>query len=96
MGFVNTTPLTNTPSVPDVLIIGTSTWSKLNDQEKEWLRAAALESATFQRELWQKSEMECLEAVKKEGVEVIYPPKKPFSEKVTSMYEQYEAQPRAG
>ncbi len=81
-------------SVPDVLIIGTSTWSKLNDQEKEWLRAAALESATFQRELWQKSEMECLEAVKKEGVEVIYPPKKPFSEKVTSMYEQYEAQPR--
>ena len=80
-------------SVPDVLIVGTSTWAQLTDQEKEWLKTAAMESATYQRMLWQKSEQECLEAVKKEGVEVIYPPKEPFAETVRSMYSEYEDQP---
>lgn len=80
-------------SVPDVLIVGTSTWEKLTDQEREWLKTSAIESATYQRVLWQKSEQECLAAVKKEGVEVIYPPKEPFAEMVKSMYNEYADQP---
>lgn len=80
-------------SVPDVLIVGTSTWEKLTDQEREWLKTSAIESATYQRVLWQKSEQECLKAVKEEGVEVIYPPKEPFAEMVKSMYNEYADQP---
>lgn len=65
-------------AVPDVLLIGTDTWSRLNGQEKKWLEEAVLESTIAQRKLWAASEKTSLEAVKIAGVTVIYPEKKPF------------------
>ncbi|TRX52076.1 TRAP transporter substrate-binding protein [Fulvivirga sp. M361] len=80
-------------SVPDVLIVGTSTWKSLTPEQQGWLKAAAMESAIHQRVLWQASEQECLAAVKEAGVEIVYPPKEPFAEKVRSMYDDYREQP---
>ncbi|MEN7550846.1 TRAP transporter substrate-binding protein [Rapidithrix thailandica] len=77
-------------SFPDVLLISTHIWEKLNEQEQQWLEQAVQESAVKQRELWAASEKECLEAVKKAGVEVIYTDKVPFVDKVQPMYENYK------
>jgi len=76
-------------SVPDVLLISTHTWRKLNDHEKKWLQEAVDESITEQRKLWEESVKEALEEVQKAGVKILYPDKKPFSEKVQTMYDEY-------
>ena len=83
-------------SVPDVLLIGLKTWNKLSSQQKEWLKDAVDSAVPYQRELWAKSELEALEAVKKEGVLVHVPDKKPFVEKVQKMYESYNDDPVLG
>ena len=80
-------------SVPDVLLIGTSAWDRLTDEEKVWLEEAALESAVHQRKLWAESEQESLEKVKEAGVEVIYPDKSPFASKVEKVYDNYKDNP---
>jgi len=68
-------------AVPDVLLIGLETWERLNNQEREWLKAAVNESTRVQRELWADAEKEALTAVKAAGVQVLYPDKKLFVEK---------------
>lgn len=79
--------------VPDLLLISTKVWEDLSEQEKEWLQEAADESAVVQRELWEKSELEALKAVKEAGVEIIYPDKEPFAELVEPLYESYRSEP---
>ncbi len=77
--------------LPDVLVVGTHLWNSLNEQEQELLQEAADRSVVNQRKLWAKSEKEALEAVQKEGVEVIYPDKEPFAEEVQSIYNAYRS-----
>ncbi|UII23323.1 TRAP transporter substrate-binding protein [Fulvivirga ligni] len=75
--------------LPDVLIMSTIVWDKLTDQEKQWISEAVTESVGFQRELWQKAEKQALDSVKAHGVEVIYPEKNLFSDRVNDMYNTY-------
>lgn len=79
--------------VPDVLIISTVVWNQLNDQQKEWLQAAASESVKAQRKLWAASEKESLAKVQEAGVQINYPQKEPFAEKVQAMLDAYKDQP---
>ena len=74
-------------AVPDVLVIGTKIWENLTEQEREWLMDAVHESVAYQRELWKESEQESLRAVREAGVEVIYPDKEPFRERVQHIYD---------
>lgn len=74
---------------PDVLIASTSLWNRLNTQEQEWLGTAVKTSIRFQRELWAEAETEALEAVKKAGVQVSKPDKKPFKNMAKKVYENY-------
>lgn len=76
--------------IPDVLIISTHVLKKLSEQEKEWLYQAVKESVQVQRKEWDKSEREALEAVQKEGVEIIRPDKQPFIDAVQSTYDMYK------
>ncbi len=75
--------------VPDVLIVSQKVWQKLSEQEKLWLKQAADESVPVERQLWAESEKLSLEVVEKEGVNIIYPDKEPFAEKVTELLESY-------
>lgn len=79
-------------SVPDVLVISTVIWNDLSDQEKQWIQEAADESYIHQKILWQESTMKALKAVKEAGVEIIYPDKTPFMEKVQPMLEEYKVE----
>ncbi len=77
-------------TIPDVLIVSTHLWEKLNQQEQNWLQDAIDLSVKYQRELWAASELKALEAVKKEGVTVVKPKKNEFKYKVEAMYESYK------
>ena len=76
--------------IPDVLLISTRAWDKLDQKEKVWLQKAIDESVLYQRVIWEESENESFEIVKKAGVEIFYPDKSLFSEKVKPMYENYK------
>jgi len=75
--------------VPDVLIISQKVWKKLSEQQKSWLQQAADESVPVQRKLWAESEKESLEIVKEAGVEISYPDKEAFSDRVVDLLESY-------
>jgi len=76
-------------TIPDVLVVSQIIWDKLSEQEREWLQQAADESAVLQRKLWAESEIESLEEVQKAGVEINYPDKQPFIDRVQPLMESY-------
>ncbi|MFW5877786.1 MAG: TRAP transporter substrate-binding protein [bacterium] len=76
--------------VPDVMIISSKIWDYLSEQEQEWLQQAVDESVDKQRELWAESVKESLRIVQEAGVEVIYPDKEPFAEKVEGIYDMFK------
>ncbi|WP_271711639.1 TRAP transporter substrate-binding protein [Marinigracilibium pacificum] len=76
--------------LPDVLIMSTIVWNSLDDQEKQWLMEAADESTEYQRKLWMEAEEEALRVVQAAGVEVIYPEKSEFKDRIDEMYDEYK------
>ncbi|WP_405398839.1 TRAP transporter substrate-binding protein [Maribacter sp. Asnod2-G09] len=76
--------------LPDVLLIGTYVYDKLNEQEKKWLNESVKESVKYQRILWAQAEEEALREVQKAGVQIIRPDKTLFAEKVKSIFEGYK------
>ena len=79
-------------TIPDVLIVSTHLWKKLNAQQQKWLQQATDASVAYQRKLWAASEEEALEAVK-EGVVITRPDKSSFKEAVKSIYDSYKEDP---
>jgi tripartite ATP-independent transporter DctP family solute receptor len=80
-------------TIPDVLVISQVIWDKLGAQEQQWLQQAADESAVLQRKLWAESEIKSLEEVQKAGVQINYPDKEPFIQKVQPLLESYKSHP---
>ncbi len=74
--------------LPDVLVMSTHTWNRFTKEEQQWIQKAAKNSVDHQRKLWLASEKEALEEIKKAGVNISYPDKALFREKVQPMYEQ--------
>ncbi len=72
-------------NVPDVLLISEAVWRDLPAEAQGWLSEAAAEAAAFQRKLWAEKTNEAIEELKKAGVEVSRPDKKPFAEAVAPM-----------
>jgi TRAP-type C4-dicarboxylate transport system substrate-binding protein len=62
----------------------------LSEQEQIWLQEAADESAIHQRILWAESEAYSLEQAEAAGVEILYPDKEPFIERVQGLYEEFK------
>jgi TRAP-type C4-dicarboxylate transport system substrate-binding protein len=75
---------------PDVLLVGTHFWEELSDQEQGWVQEAVAHSITYQRKLWAEAEIEALQEVKKAGVEIIPPDKRPFAQRAQQVYRQFE------
>ena len=75
-------------SIPDVLLISTHIWNKLNVQEQKWLQDAVDASVTYQRKLWAESERFSMEKAKEEGAIIFYPDKAPFVKSVQPLYDE--------
>lgn len=75
---------------PDVLLISTHTWDRLDARQQAWLTRAVEESVAYQRGLWEEATEEALHAVEAAGVTVTRPDKAPFREAVEPIYEVLE------
>jgi tripartite ATP-independent transporter DctP family solute receptor len=76
--------------IPDILLIGTQTWSRLSPQVRAWVQQAADDSSEFQRELWGRETARSLELAKAEGVTIYDVDLAPFVAKVGPMLEEVE------
>jgi len=72
-------------SLPDVLVMSTTYWDSLSEQEQAWLRAAAKTSVTAQRKFWSDDVAASMKKIEAAGVEVIHPDKSLFAEKVSEV-----------
>jgi tripartite ATP-independent transporter DctP family solute receptor len=77
-------------AVPDVVLIGETTWSGLTPSQQAMIQKAANDSAIFQRELWAKENQRALEELAAAGVEISHPDKAPFQDSVKTLHESYE------
>lgn len=62
--------VTNHLIIPECLCVAASVWEGVSDEDKVAIKAAAMESAQLQRQLWAEREGVSLEKVKASGVEV--------------------------
>lgn len=81
-------------SVPDILLISTKTWEDLTPDLQKILQEAADQALQVQKVLWKKSSEEALEQVRLAGIEIFYPDKKIFVDKIGPLYEEYKKDPR--
>ncbi len=79
--------------LPDVLLAGTHLWYELSEKEQGWLKQAVDNSVVYQRKLWLEAENEALKAVKKAGVQIIYPDKTLFADKIKDSFDKYKEDP---
>jgi tripartite ATP-independent transporter DctP family solute receptor len=85
--FYTTTEHSN---VPEVLAVSQQRWRRLNEQERNILRDAARESATFQRQLWAEREQVSRRRVEQAGATVIeITDRRPWSELMAPVYQKY-------
>ncbi len=83
-------------AVPDVLLVSTLLWDRLDADERRWLEASARDSATLQRRLWSDATARALEAVEAAGVEIVRPDKRPFVAATKSVRERMRSDPEVG
>ncbi len=76
--------------LPEILIISNVVWEQLTEQEQKWLMESVVSAEAYQRKVWANKEVESMEKVKKSGVKIYYPDKKPFMELVKDMPEKYK------
>ena len=76
--------------VPDILLISTKVWEKLDPQVQEWVQQAATESSDFQRKLWKEKTLEALTLAKEEGVTIYEVDIAAFAAKVAPLLNDVE------
>jgi tripartite ATP-independent transporter DctP family solute receptor len=76
--------------VPDLLLISSKVWKKLDPQVKNWLQQAASESSDYERELWQEKTAESLKQAEAEGVTIYEVDTAAFAAKVAPMLDEVE------
>lgn len=76
--------------IPDIILMSTKVWNSLTPEVQQWVQEAADESVIYQRKIWKEFTEESIEKSKEKGVEIFYPDKAPFIEKVQPMLEKYK------
>ncbi|MFP5429258.1 MAG: TRAP transporter substrate-binding protein, partial [Gammaproteobacteria bacterium] len=82
-------------NVPEVLAVSAIRWRRLNAADRDLLRAAARESATYQRQLWAERERVSREKVVAAGAQVTeITDRSPWQQLMEPVYAKYAADPR--
>lgn len=75
-------------TIPDVLVIDSRLWDRLDTGQQNLLRDAVDASVVFQRELWQEFTSEALATIEESGVELIEPDRQVFIDAVQPLYDR--------
>jgi tripartite ATP-independent transporter DctP family solute receptor len=82
-------------NVPEILAVSRQRWQRLNAADRELLRTAARESATYQRELWAERERTSRDKVVAGGAQVIeITDRAPWARLMEPLYTKYASEPR--
>lgn len=73
--------------VPDIILMSEYVWQRLSEQERKWLTQAMAESVVYQRKIWQDATQAALQTAKDSGVDIIYPDKTQFQNRVKAMHD---------
>jgi tripartite ATP-independent transporter DctP family solute receptor len=76
-------------SLPDLLIAGGPFYESLDEQQRQWLEQAAVETGLKQRELWLESEERSLQQMKENGMYINEVDPDAFRDRVQPLYEEY-------
>lgn len=76
-------------SIPDVMVMSTKVWGRLDGDQKRIITQAAQESVLIQRKYWKASEEESLEVVRAAGIEIIEPDLKSFQEATKEVISEF-------
>ena len=76
--------------IPDMLMMSSKIWNKLDPKVQVWVQQAAQESSDFQRDLWARESIAALELAEAEGVTVYEVDTAAFAAKVQPMLEAVE------
>jgi tripartite ATP-independent transporter DctP family solute receptor len=76
--------------VPDMLLMSSKVWNKLDPQVQQWIQQAADESSQYQRKLWQETEIASLAKAQEEGVTIYEVDTAQFAAKVAPMLDEVE------
>lgn len=77
-------------SVPDVLLISTKIWKDLDSYQQTILQEAADKALQMQKKLWKESSTNALQQVQQAGIEILYPEKNIFIQRVAPLLEEYK------
>ncbi len=83
-------------SVPDVLLVGTPLWGRLDARQRGWLQTAVDASVVLQRRLWREATEAALAEVAAGGVEVVRPDKRPFARATDQLRADMRKDPETG
>lgn len=81
-------------AVPDVMLMSTTYWETLNEQEQGWVLAATEASAQAQKVFWEESVAESMAKLEEAGVTVYRPEKNPFAESSKIVLENFIKDPK--
>ena len=80
-------------SVPDYFVISTTTWNKLDQEQKDILTQAVKNSEAYEKELWGKAVEESRKIALENGAEFIKVDNTAFKEKLTPLYDDFRKDP---
>jgi len=83
-------------AVPDVLLISTRTWSRLDAAQRRALEQAVRDSVVLQRRLWREATEAALLAVREAGVEVNRPDARAFVEQTAPLRREVDRDAELG
>ena len=81
-------------SVPDVLVVGTTYWEGLTEQQREWVAQASRASAEAQKEFWRLNVEASMAKLEEAGVEIYRPEKSLFATSSADVLREFARDPK--
>lgn len=75
--------------IPDVILVSSKVWETLDSQQRGWIEESIAEASKFQRELWKVETENSLATLREEGVKIVEPDLKKFSDASASVVDKY-------
>jgi TRAP-type C4-dicarboxylate transport system substrate-binding protein len=79
---------------PEILLFSKKVWDTLSADEQKQIRAAAKESVTYMRKLWDERETKSLTIVKAGGAEIVDVDKASFQAAMKPVYDKFLKDPK--
>lgn len=80
-------------SIPGIVMFSEKVWQGLTEQQQNWTQTAMDQTVIFQRALWASDTQVALEALKEAGINIIYPEKLLFQERVQDFKDSFVGTP---